>query len=420
VKILYVSQYFPPEMGAPAARVAELSRYWAQAGHDVTVLTGFPNHPTGVVPPEYRRKFRRLLSRENVEGVKVVRTWLLPFPNRKTYERMLNYGSFCLSAAGAGLLTERPDVVIASSTQLLVGMSGWWLARCNRVPFVFEVRDLWPESLAAVGKGDPDSLLHRSLARIAAFLYRNSDHIVVVTSSFKDYLIQRLHIPAGKISVVENGVEADVFQPGIESDIRTEVGGHGTFIVSYIGTVGNAHGLETMIEAAANLQSWAPEILFLVVGEGAEKEQLISLARSRGITNLRFVGQQSRDKIPAYICASDACLVLLKKAEIFKTVIPSKMLEFMSCARPIILGVEGQAQKIVDDAQAGICIEPENSAQLAEAVRRLSGDMQVGKVLGRNGRRYILQHFSRRQTSVTYIAVLNSVLGNEKPRAVAA
>jgi glycosyltransferase involved in cell wall biosynthesis len=420
VKILYVSQYFPPEMGAPAARVGELSRYWAQDGHDITVLTGFPNHPTGIVPLEYRGKLRRLVARENVEGVNILRTWLLPFPNRKTYERMLNYGSFCLSAAGAGLLTAHPDVVIGSSPQLLVGLSGWWLARCKRVPFVFEVRDLWPESLAAVGKGDPGSLLHRSLARIASFLYRHSDHIVVVTPAFKDYLIQRLHVPAGKISVVANGVEADLFQPGAVSDVRTEVQGHGKFIVSYIGTIGNAHGLETLIEAAAVLQSAAPEILFLVVGEGAERERLLSLVRSRGLTNLRFVGQQSRDKIPGYICASNACLVLLKKAEIFKTVIPSKMLEFMSCGRPIILGVEGQAQKILEDAQAGICVEPENPAQLAEAVRRLAGDAPLGKIFGRNGRRYILQHFSRRQTSATYLDVLNSVLGKEKPRAVAA
>ena len=163
MKILYVSQYFPPEMGAPAARAAELSRHWAAAGHEVTVLTGFPNHPTGVVPPEYRDKFRRLVAHEKINSVNVVRTWLLPFPNRKAHERMLNYSSFCASAASTGLFLSSPDVVIATSPQLLVGLSGWWLARCKRVPFVFEVRDLWPESLAAVGMGESNSLLHRSL-----------------------------------------------------------------------------------------------------------------------------------------------------------------------------------------------------------------------------------------------------------------
>ncbi|MFY9909215.1 MAG: glycosyltransferase, partial [Candidatus Sulfotelmatobacter sp.] len=165
MKILYISQYFPPEMGAPAARAAEMSRHWANAGHEVTVLTGFPNHPTGVVPNEYRKKFRRLVAREQVDEVNLIRTWLLPFPNRKAYERILNYISFAVSAALTGLALSRPDVVIATSPQLLVGLSGWWLAEWKRVPFVFEVRDLWPESLAAVGMGRADSSLHRMLGK---------------------------------------------------------------------------------------------------------------------------------------------------------------------------------------------------------------------------------------------------------------
>src|SRR5207245_5581249 len=198
-------------MGAPAARAAELSRCWARDGHEVTVLTGFPNHPTGIVPPEYRSKFRRLLTHENIGGVEVVRTWLLPFPNRKTYERMLNYSSFCVSSAATGMFLNQPDVIIATSPQLLVGLSGWWLARCKRVPFVFEVRDLWPESLAAVGAGNGNSLLHRSLATIAGFLYRNCDRVVVVTPAFKNYLIEHWRVPEEKILIVENGVDANLF-----------------------------------------------------------------------------------------------------------------------------------------------------------------------------------------------------------------
>src|SRR5208282_336670 len=184
MKILYVSQYFPPEMGAPAARAAELSRHWARAGHDVTVLTGFPNHPTGVVPPAYRSRFRRLVFREKIDGVNLVRTWLLPFPNRKPYERILNYTSFCLSAASTGLFLSCPDGVIATSPPLVVALSGYWFARRKLVPFVVEVRDLWPESVHAVGMGRENSPLQRSLSNIAAFLYRRCDHIVVVTPAF--------------------------------------------------------------------------------------------------------------------------------------------------------------------------------------------------------------------------------------------
>jgi len=420
VKILYVSQYFPPEMGAPAARVDELSRYWAQDGHDVSVLTGFPNHPTGVVPAEYRKRFRRLVVREKTGGVSVIRTWLLPFPNRKTYERILNYSSFCFSAACTGIFTERPDVVIASSPQLLVGLSGWWVARRKGSRFVLEVRDLWPESLKAVGVGSEASLVYRALARIAGFLYRKADHIVVVTSAFKDHLVQHWRVAPEKISVVENGVEAELFSPRTESNLRMELCAEGKFVVSYVGTMGNAHGLQTVIEAAERLQSVAPQVLFLLVGEGAEKQQLVSMARSRGLTNLRLVDQQPRERIPAYICASDACLVLLKKSEIFKTVIPSKMLEFMACARPVILGVQGQAQQILENAQAGICIEPENSSALAQAVLRLADNEQLRETLGRNGRRHVLQNFSRRQSATAYIEVLSSLLGEEKRRAIAA
>ncbi len=213
MKILYVSQYFPPEMGAPAARAAELAQHWTQAGHQVTVLTGFPNHPTGVVPPEYRRAFRRLIMRETVGDANVIRTWLAPLPNRKAWERMLNYSSFCISSAISGLFISRPDVVIATSPQLLVALSGWWLARWKRVPFVFEVRDLWPESLTAVGLGADSSILHRFLARIAGFLYAKADRIVVVTSAFREYLIQHWRLPPEKLAVVENGVETELFAP---------------------------------------------------------------------------------------------------------------------------------------------------------------------------------------------------------------
>jgi colanic acid biosynthesis glycosyl transferase WcaI len=415
MKILYVSQYFPPEMGAPAARAAELSRHWAAAGHDVTVLTGFPNHPTGVIPREYRDKFRRLVAQEQTNGVNVIRTWLLPFPNRKAHERMLNYSSFCISAASTGLFLSRPDVVIATSPQLLVGLSGWWLARWKRVPFVFEVRDLWPESLAAVGMGENDSLLHRSLAKIAGFLYRHADRIVVVTPAFEEHLVEHWNAPREKISVIENGVETQLFAPepfggGTGSNLRRELDAEEKFVVSYIGTMGMAHGLETIIAAAIQLRATNPEVVFLMLGEGAAKQRIASLARERGLNNLRFVDQQPREKIPAYIAASDVCLVLLKKTDLFKTVIPTKMLEFMSCARPVILGVDGQARSILEEARAGLVIEPENSDALVNAIRYLAANREEARELGQNGRAHILRRFSRPQTAERYIRVLEHML----------
>ncbi len=415
MKILYVSQYFPPEMGAPAARAAELARYWVEDGHEVTVLTGFPNHPTGIVSAEYRRRFRRLVMRENLRGVDVVRTWLFPFPNRKAYERMLNYSSFCASASTTGMFVSRPDVLIATSPQLLVGLCGWWLARIKRVPFVFEVRDLWPESLTAVGMGTSDSMLNRALGSVAGFLYKRSEHIVVVTPAFQEYLIRNWRVPPEKISVVENGVESDLFNPQVtNSDLRRELGAEGKFVVGYLGTMGMAHGLETVVQAATELQRTAPNVLFLMVGEGSDKERVINLARSQGLTNMRFVGQQPREKVPEFISISDACLVLLKKAELFKTVIPTKMLEFMSCARPVILGVDGQARKIMDQAGAGVYVEPENAAALVQVITQLAANPLMRETLGRNGRRHIVKHFSRQQTAKAYIAVLEGIVNREE------
>lgn len=412
VKILYISQYFPPEMGAPAARAAELTHHWSESGHDVSVLTGFPNHPTGVVPPEWRVRLRRLAYHEKIGAVDVYRTWLWPLPNRKPHERMRNYASFCISAALRGLALPRPDVIIASSPQLLVGISGWWLSFSRGIPLVFEVRDLWPESLSAVGVGNEDSLLHRLLAGVAGFLYEKSTHIVVVTAAFKEHLVRRWSVPEEKIDVVENGVETALFAPlsyDATQALRLDLGADSKFLVCYIGTMGMAHGLESLLDAAALLQQQGSDASFLLIGEGAEKERIQAQARSRGLFRVRFMDQQPRDKIPAYISAADACLVLLKKTDVFKTVIPTKMLEFMSCARPVILGVDGEARQILENADAGIVIEPENAGAIARAIQRLAENRGLCEEMGRRGREYILQNFSRAHTAEKYIEVLTRI-----------
>jgi glycosyltransferase involved in cell wall biosynthesis len=411
VKILYLSQYFPPEMGAPSARAVELAQHWARAGHHVSILTGFPNHPTGVVPAEWRGRLRHLMYREKSGDVDVFRTWLWPLPNRKAHERMRNYASFCISAALRGLTIPRPDVIVATSPQLLVGLSGFWLGSTRRIPFVFEVRDLWPESLTAVGIGSEDSLLHNALSKIARLLYDRSDHIVVVTPAFKDRLIEHWSVPPDKISVVENGVETETFSPAAssEKDVRKQLGTEGKFVASYIGTMGNAHGLETLLDAAQSLQD-NPKFVFLLIGEGAEKERIKGEVHTRLLTNVRVLDQQPRETIPAFILASDACLVLLKKTDIFKTVLPSKMLEFMSCARPVILGVEGQAREILENAGAGLAIEPENAEALVQALNYLAENPDTARNFGQKGREYILEKFSRARTAEKYIHVLEQVV----------
>ena len=287
MKITYLSQYFPPEVGAPAVRVAELSRRWAASGNSVSVLTGFPNHPTGVVPPEYRPKLRRLFMRDDREGFRVFRTWLWPLPNRKSWERILNYSSFAVSVALRGLFVRKPDVLIATSPQLLVGLSGLIVCRCRRVPFVLEVRDLWPESLQAVGAAGERSLMVRLLKTIAGLLYRKADHIVVVTYSFKTHLEEKWGVPAEKISVVRNGVDHTLFHPKEpDENIVREFALNEKFVVSYIGTVGNAHGIDTLVSVAKMLAISDPDVLLLVIGDGAEKESVRRMAEEEGLRNL--------------------------------------------------------------------------------------------------------------------------------------
>ncbi len=259
--------------------------------------------------------------------------------------------------------------------------------------------------------GSDADLAIRLLRVLSAFLYRTCNHLVVVTPAFKQDLIAKWRVPAGKISVVENGVETDLFTPEADGpSVKRELGLGGKFLVSYIGTLGLAHGLQAMVQAAAQLQNALPEIHFLFLGEGADKERLKSLASDFHLKNVGFLPQQPRHKIPSIIRASDICLVLLRKAAVFETVIPTKMLEFMACGRPVILGVGGQARQVIETAEAGVCVEPEDPTVLAKAVAHLYRDAQLRESLGHNGRQYIVEKLSRQKTAETYIGVLQNVM----------
>lgn len=408
MRILYVSQYFPPEMGAPSARVHELSREWVRLGHRVVVLTGFPNHPTGQVPPAYRRLMWRGSVRESIDGIDVVRTWLYTAPNAAPGQRILNYVSFFASAVARGLWLSRPDVVIGTSPQLLVGLAGWVLARRFRCPFVFEVRDLWPESLPASGIGRSDSALYRALGLVARFLYRSGRLVIPVAPAFCEAIAAAS--PGARLVVVENGVDEGWFRrPPAAADVRKRLGLDGHFVVSYIGTIGYAHGLDLVLEAAAVLRDRLPEVLFLLVGEGAERQRLEARARAEGLVNVCFAGQRPRGEMPTYIAASDVCLVLLRDAALFKTVLPSKMLEFMACARPIVVGVEGFAAELVARSGAGLCVKPGDRDELVEAVRHLRGDTQLRTRLGDAGRTFVRTHFTRAAKAQRYLEALKEI-----------
>jgi colanic acid biosynthesis glycosyl transferase WcaI len=403
MRILYVSQYFPPEMGAPAVRVSQLSRHWKDMGHDARVLTGFPNHPGGRIYPGFRRRFWKGFDREQFGGVTVYRTWLYPAANRGLVRRSAAYASFCLSAALRGCLLDfRPGVVIGTSPQLLCAQAAAWIARRHGAKFIFEVRDLWPESLAAVNACTPDSRLYRGLHRLAQSLYRQAWQVVVVTDQFRRRLIEQ-GVDPRKIAVVKNGVDAGLFRPGVAPAGHPEWAGK--FLVSYVGTLGMAHSVSTILRAAELLR-FRPDIHFLVAGNGAERENLLRQHREARLANVTFLGQVPWSAVPSYLALSSACIVHLARSPLFETVLPSKMFEIMASAKPLLLGVRGEAEKMLSEARAGISFEPESPASLSEAIVRLAGDPALCRRLGENGRDYVVRHCSFEQRAVEYLQAL--------------
>jgi len=408
VKILFVSQYFPPEVCAPANRTYELSREWTRLGHDVTVLTAFPHHPRGVKQPGDRWALTR---REHVDDIEVIRTYVYATANKGIVRRMMSYASFMMSAITIGRWrVRRPDVVVATSPQLLCACAGYAIARSLKAPFVFEVRDLWPESILAV-EAMKQNFVVRRLQDVARFLYRKSDHIVTVGEGYRRQINSRYGIPLERMDVVTNGIDPEFFVPGErDNDLRREYGWGNRFVTLYMGTHGMAHALHRVLEAALELSS-RDEILFVFVGEGAEKDNLKQLASQLNLSNVQFIDQQPKSRVPGFYAACDLGLVTLRDTPLFQDVLPSKIFEYMAMQRPLLISVGGEARKTVERAGAGEFVPPEDVPALVEAITRLSRQPERLEEMGRNGRNYVIDHFDRRIISRRYLDILSRVAG---------
>jgi len=407
MKIVYLSHYYPPEMGAPAARVSAFARRWARAGHDVTVLTTFPNHPTGVIPPEYRG---RLYQEEDDHGVRVVRTYLYAAPNKGIVKRSLCYASFMVSSVVQGYRPlGRPDVLVATSPQFLALLSGWTLSRLEGVPLVAEIRDLWPDSIVAVGALPAGSLPIRALSRLERFMYGQADLLVSVTRSFVPFLTAR---GARRVVVIPNGADTTHFVPGEDREsLRRRFGLTGRFVACFAGTLGMAHGLDTVLDAAGLLSARRPDVLFWLVGEGARRAELEAEARRRGLSNVRFEGQLPRREMPGVLAAADAALVLLRPSPLFDTVLPSKMFEAMAAGCPVILGVRGEARQLLEESGAGWAVEPGSAQELAATVASVAGDAVEARRRGVAGRAFVTARFNHDVLAREYLAALEDLVG---------
>ena len=407
--ILFLTHYFTPESNAPAARVHGMAREWARSGHQVTVVTCAPNVPAGVV---YEGYANRPYQEEWIDGIRTVRVWTWLAANRGRVRRGLNYLSYLASAGAAGsLLRPRADVVVATSPQFFAGWAGWPVARAQGAPLVLEIRDIWPDSIVAVGALKEGRVID-ALGRLERALYDGADHIVTVGDGYRENMLRK-GVPPEKVSVITNGVDADLFVPrDPDPGLRARLGfAPETFVITFAGTIGMASGLDVVLGAARRLAAAGrSDVAFLLVGDGAVRAELEQQAVAEGLTNVVFTGLVPRAELPAYLASSDACLVHFRKEDLFGTILPSKFFEDAAMERPILLGFEGDARAMLEEADCGIAFEPSNDEALAAAAMRLAdaGADELRR-LGENGRRYVLERFDRRRLAHDYLEVLASV-----------
>jgi glycosyltransferase involved in cell wall biosynthesis len=411
MRILIVSQYFPPEAGAPQARLSALAAAWADAGDEVTVLTGMPNHPTGVLPPRYRRAIRR---RERRDGYRVVRTWLYATPNEGMLRKTLSHLSFMASSVLLGARAcGSPDVVVVSSPTFFSIGSAWLLARLKRARLVVDVRDLWPAIFVELGVLTSRPLI-RVLERLELAAYAAADQVVVVSEGFRANLVGR-GVPADKVHTIRNGAALEEFRPGAAADpaVRARLGVRpGGCLVLYAGTHGISQGLPGIADAAALLRR--ESIQFAFVGEGSDKPKLVRRVAELGLDNVTVARAVPPGEVPGLLAAADICLVTLRDVPLFATFIPSKIFEYLAAGRPVIGAVTGEAAQLLAEAGA-IVVPPDDSAALAEAVRSLAADPARRAAMRRQGRAYVEQFFDRAALAREYRKILPTPGGPVKP-----
>lgn len=370
--ILFLTDNFPPEVNAPASRTFEHCRDWVERGANVTVITCAPNFPKGKVFNGYKN---HIWQSEVINGIRVIRVWTYITANEGFTKRVLDYLSFMMSGAIAAVFVRKVDVVVGTSPQFFTACAAWMVGGLKRVPWVFELRDIWPESIKAVG-AMKDSLAIRLLERIELFLYRYANRIVAVTHAFKATLICR-GIESSKIDVITNGVDLSNFSPLPKDDgLVAELGLSGCFVAGYIGTHGLAHGLDTLLDAAQILQSLpgAENIRILFLGDGAKKVELVESSKVRGLSNVVFVSSVTKEEVPRYWSLLDISIIHLRKTDLFTSVIPSKLFECMGMGIPVLHGVAGESAAIVQNEQVGDVFESDNAQQLVDSLLRLRAD----------------------------------------------
>jgi len=405
-RILLVTHYFPPEIGAPQSRLSELARYWSQGGEAVTVLTGMPNHPTGIVHAGYRGRFRIV---ETQDGYRTVRTWLYATPNEGIVRKTLGHLSFMATSVILGMRPTGPaDVVVVSSPTFFSIFSAWILAKVKRAPLVVEVRDLWPAIFVELGV-ITDRRVIWLLERLELWAYRSAAQVVVVTDGFRQDLLRR-GVPAEKVHVIRNGVDLERFDVGADGSVaRRQLGvADGEVLVLYLGAHGISHGLESVVEAGAALDGEG--IRLVLVGEGAAKSRVAARAAELGAGNLTMLAGVPGAEVPGLLAAADICLVPLRDVPLFSSFIPSKIFEYLAAGKAVVGSVAGEPAAILGDAGA-VVVGPEDPERLAASIRSLAADPERRRKMGEEGRRFVEEHFDRARLAEDYRLVFDACTG---------
>lgn len=425
MKILVVHQYYLMPGQSGGSRFNEMSRLWSERGHQVTVIAGTMNHDTGRAPERYRGKW---VTEEQDGAVRVIRCHV-PATYGKSYAgRMWAFFGFTLSASTAALQAERADVVVATSPPLVAVIPGWVAARLSfrPSPWIFEIRDLWPESAVTTGVIGKDSLLTRLLYAIEKWACKSASKINVLTPAFREDLITRGLAPVEKIAFIPNGADIERFVPGPrDNEVRREFGWNDRFVAMYAGAHGRANAVDQLLNTAELLRA-RPDVLIACVGDGTERKRLETEARQRGLTNIVFHGAHPKDRMPEIVRASDLGMAVLQNNPTFRTVYPNKVFDYMSCGRPVLVAIDGVARKLIcDQAQAGVFAEPENPEAIAAEVLRLAGDRDLCAAFGRKGREWVLANAGREGLADRYLEVMQDLVRSprgphgEMPRAAA-
>ena len=407
MKILIVHQYFLRQNSGGGSRWNQFAKYWSAKGHTVTVLAGMLDEKCKKYQ-DYKHKF---IVKEKVnDRITVIRCHVSEAYNTSSLGRMWGYVSFAFSSTLAGLFVKKPDIIICTSPPLIVGLTGAVLKRVKRIPMLFEVRDLWPESIIELG-AVKNKWIIRFLYWMQKISYRSSKWINVLTPAFEETLVHSSGIPREMISLIPNAADLDIIKPMPKNNwVRQKYNLSDKFVVSYVGAHGVANCLIQLIEAAKILQARDPDVRLMLIGDGMQKSMLQGEVKKHNLDNVIFVDPVPKEAIGDFINASDACTAVLKRIEVYKTVYPNKVFDYMSAAKPIILGIDGVARKLIEDANAGIFVQPENASLFAEAAMKLKSNPELAVRYGQNGLAYVHENYDRERLADKYIAVIKKLL----------